>query len=203
MRGMEVCYHHGGKSLKGAAHPKFKDGLRSKHMPKFLKPAFSEALNDPELLDLSNSIAGQEALIVDLFESLDGGEAPTRLVKLIRKAWAQFWEATGNNDKSAVAKYRGQITGMLKEAVTVVATIDRIARAEETKRRLIETEMKRREKMHEQIVIDEAVLLYRQLVAANRQAILECKDLERDGAVRLLNSIVSRFAEIAGLPDRG
>ena len=31
MRGMEVCYHHGGKSLSGYAHPNYKHGYYSKN----------------------------------------------------------------------------------------------------------------------------------------------------------------------------
>jgi len=73
MSGAQVCYHHGGASLKGAAHPNFKDGSRSKYMPKFLAPAFREALNDSELLNLSESIAGQEAIVRDAYDSLEQG----------------------------------------------------------------------------------------------------------------------------------
>ncbi len=201
MRGMQVCRHHGGKSLRGAAHPKFKDGKRSKHMPKFLAPAFAEALNDPDLLNLSESIAGQEAIIRDAYESLGKGEAPTRLVFEIRKNWRQFWEATGRGDQEMVAKLRAKIGTQLGEASTVAATIDRIQSAEETKRRLIDTEIKRRERMREHIIIEDAVLLYTQLVNANRKAILEFDGLSKKDARRLLSSIVGEFARIAGRSD--
>jgi hypothetical protein len=195
------CYHHGGAALKGAAHPNFKDGSRSKYMPKFLAPAFAEALNNPELLNLSESIAGQEAIVRDAYDSLNQGEAPTRLVGRIRAEWREFWNATGRGDQEAVAEHRQRIGVLLGQAATVAATLERIGNAEEIKRRLVDTEIKRREKMREQIVFEDAVLLYNQITQANRQEILEFDGLSREDKNRLLNRIVTRFAEIAGLPN--
>lgn len=195
------CNLHGGKSLKGAAHPNFKDGSRSKYMPKFLAPAFEEAIGDPELLNLSSSIATQEAIIRDAIESLQQGEAPTRLNGKIRAEWQALWKATGQGDAEAVAKHRATIGTLLGQSATVAATIDRIQVAEDTKRKLVETEMKRREKMREQIIIEDAVLLYTQLVNANRKAIMEFDELTPEGARQLLNTIVGEFARIAGLTD--
>ena len=103
------CYHHGGASLKGAALPQYKDGSRSKYMPKFLAPAFEEALNDPELLNLSGSIATQEAIIRDAIGSLQEGEAPTRLISKVRSEWQALWGAIGREDREAVAEHRKQI----------------------------------------------------------------------------------------------
>jgi len=201
MSGALVCYHHGGASLKGAAHPNFKDGSRSKYMPRFLAPAFAEALNNPELLNLSESIAGQEAIVRDAYDSLNQGEAPTRLVGRIRAEWREFWNATGRGDQEAVSELRQRIGVLLGQAATVAATLERIGNAEEIKRRLVDTEMKRREKMREQIVFEDAVLLYNQITQANRQEILEFDGLSREDKNRLLNRIVTRFAEIAGLPN--
>jgi hypothetical protein len=201
MTGQKVCRMHGGKSLKGAAHPNFKDGSRSKYMPKFLAPAFAEALNNPELLNLSESIAGQEAIVRDAYDSLNQGEAPTRLVGRIRAEWREFWNATGRGDQEAVADHRQRIGTLLGQAATVAATLERIGNAEEIKRRLVDTEIKRREKMREQIVFEDAVLLYNQITQANRQEILEFDGLSREDKNRLLNRIVTRFAEIAGLPN--
>ena len=46
MRGMEVCYHHGGKSLKGIASPSFEHGRYSRYMPKELAPVFKAVIED-------------------------------------------------------------------------------------------------------------------------------------------------------------
>lgn len=199
--GLDKCTHDGGKSLKGPARSNYKDGLRSKYMPKSLRPAFEQARQDPELLDLSQSIATQEAIIVDLLGSLEEGEAPTRLVRQIRSEWRRFWEATRRGDKPALERHQENIDGLLGQAATVTATIDRIQVAEDTKRKLVDTEMRRREKMRETIQIEDAVVLYRQLVQANKDEILGFPKLERADAVKLLNAIVGRLAAIAGRPD--
>lgn len=40
MRGREVCYHHGGKSLRGFVHPNYKHGYYVKHGDMTLLLAF-------------------------------------------------------------------------------------------------------------------------------------------------------------------
>lgn len=40
MRGMDVCYHHGGRSLRGIAHPNHKHGFYCKEQDIFLMVAF-------------------------------------------------------------------------------------------------------------------------------------------------------------------
>ncbi len=194
MRGMEVCYHHGGKSLKGLAHPNLKDGLRAKHMPKPLKEAFDQAVADPRLLDLTGSIATQEAIVVDLLDSLEGADAPTKLVSKIRSEWREFWQATGREDHAAVAKHREQIGTLLARAATTAATIDRIQFAEEQKRKLIDTEMRRREKGRRLIPIEDVVWHIRNAMFANREVILEFEGLSQDNRRELLRQVAERYS---------
>lgn len=198
MKGMEVCYHHGGKSLKGIAHPNFKDGLRSKHMPKPLKEAFDLAVKDPGLLDLTGSIATQEAIVVDLLDSLDGADAPTKLVSKIRSEWRDFWQATAREDHGAVAKHREVIGTLLARAATVAATIDRISQAEEQKRKLIDTEMRRREKGRRLIPIEDVIWHIRNAMFANREVILEFEGLTQDNRRKLLGLVADRYSVLLG-----
>ena len=96
---------------------------------------------------------------------------------------------------------------IMKEMDSAAGTIfsetmqERLAKTDESKRKLVETEIKRREKMREAIQIEDAVVLYRQLVQANKDEIMNFPKLSKEDAVRLLNAIVGRFAAIAGRPD--
>ena len=197
MRGMEVCYHHGGKSLKGIASPNFKTGRRSKHMPKPLKQLFDESVADPELLDLTESIATHEAIIMDLLGSLDGADAPTRLVGKIRLEWRDFWQATAREDQAAVAKHREQIGTLLARAATVAGTIDRIIQVEEQKRKLVDTEDKRRERQRNYITAEQARFHYAALALAVKDA-LE-KEVDDDNLRRrILIAISEGLIRVAG-----
>lgn len=65
------CRLHGGKSLKGAAHPAFKHGRRSKSVPAQLTETYHRSLGDPELLNLSSEIALTDAMIDDILANQD------------------------------------------------------------------------------------------------------------------------------------
>lgn len=65
------CYHHGGKSLKGAEHPQFKDGRYSKYMPVRLQAIYQEIEQDLEANILSRNIHLREALIRQKLEMLE------------------------------------------------------------------------------------------------------------------------------------
>ena len=73
--GREVCHYHGGKSLRGIAHPGYKHGRYSKDLPMRMVARYSKALADPELLNLSAEIAIAEARIAELLGKVDAGEA--------------------------------------------------------------------------------------------------------------------------------
>lgn len=67
---------HGGKSLSGISHPRYRNGLYSKVMPKGLKRKFDRALSDPELLSLEGDIGLLTVRISELIEQLEQAEAP-------------------------------------------------------------------------------------------------------------------------------
>ena len=193
------CKLHGGKSLKGLAHPNFQGKGRSRYMPPIFKEAFEEASANPDLLDLSQDVATQEAIVVDLLGSLEKGEAPTRLVGSIRSEWRALWGAISREDRGAVAVHREQIGVLLGQASTVAATVDRIMSAQENKRKLVDTEDKRRERRRNYITQEQARFHYASLALAVKNA---AEELIEDDKLRreLLNAISEGFIRIAGRP---
>lgn len=69
--GSTKCRLHGGKSLKGAEHPQFKDGRYSKYMPVRLQAIYQEIEQDLEANILSRNIHLREALIRQKLEMLE------------------------------------------------------------------------------------------------------------------------------------
>jgi hypothetical protein len=72
MKGRTRCDRHGGKSLAGAASPRFKHGRYSKHLPTNLIPSFQAAMADPDLLSLRAEIALTQCRIDQIIETAQG-----------------------------------------------------------------------------------------------------------------------------------
>jgi len=189
MKGMEVCYHHGGKSLSGIASPSFKHGKYSRYMPKQLAPVFEAVMKDPELLALNTDIASHEARIDQLFQSIEGGN-PGKLWAEAMDEWMGLWEATAREDAKDIMKHRNQLDSLLRGGSGDVEVWDLIFAASEQKRKLVETETKRREKMREYVRAEEAAYYYRALALA-----VKAKVDDPD----TLSAIADEFIRIAGM----
>jgi hypothetical protein len=106
MKGMDVCADHGGMSLRGAAHPNFKDGSSSKYMPKRLLEHWHEAVNDPALLHLSEDAAALKMRQQELFANLDDRNS-SELWDATQKAYTLYEKAlrSGKPDPIAEAQH--------------------------------------------------------------------------------------------------
>lgn len=76
MRGMSVCYMHGGVSTNfGAGSPTYKHGRYSKVLPERLAARYDAARANPDLLSLRDDLATCESRLAELFARLDSGES--------------------------------------------------------------------------------------------------------------------------------
>lgn len=76
--GMKVCKFHGGKSLRGPAHPSWKHGGTSRYVPERYAEALHATLNDPRALELRHSLGIIRARMDELLQQAE--EANTREV---------------------------------------------------------------------------------------------------------------------------
>lgn len=187
--GMNVCRLDGGKSLKGIASPSFEHGRYSRYMPKELAPVFKAVIEDPELLSLNVDIATFEARIDQLFQSITGGN-PGKLWAKAMEEWTGLWEATAREDAKDIMKHRNQLDSLLREGVGDIETWDLILAATEQKRKLSDTETKRREKMREYVRAEEAAYYYRALALAVKANVDD---------TNVLSAIADEFAKIVGM----
>src|SRR5262249_13022945 len=72
----DKCRIHGGLSLRGVAHPQYKNGAHSKYLPRHLRRDYQRAIKDPELLSLRNQVALLAAREMELAKELSKTEAP-------------------------------------------------------------------------------------------------------------------------------
>lgn len=60
VRGVRVCYHHGGRSLVGTENPAWRDGSRSR-LTSILSgtdlASFEQAINDPAWIEMREEMA--------------------------------------------------------------------------------------------------------------------------------------------------
>ena len=106
-RGPKSCKFHGGKSLRGAASPSFKNGSRSRSfaasLPPKLRDKFETALADPELLSLRSYVALLDARVADAIERYCESDA-AQFRDRLQKLWKQLEQANAEKDIERVAE---------------------------------------------------------------------------------------------------
>lgn len=159
------CYHHGGSSLVGFAHPSTKTGRHSKDLPTRLAGRYAESLNDADLLNLTDEIALTDAFIEDARRGLDHGESG-RLFAELKVAWDVLTAAQRAKDAQAVSQAIGEIGSLIRYGVAAYAARNEAADLIDRRRKLVESESKRRVQMQDMITSERAMLLVSALLDA-------------------------------------
>lgn len=191
VKGKRVCKKDGGASLEGIGSPRFKHGRRSKVMPKVLAPMYEAAMADTELLDLRTDIATQDARIIELLGSLEEGNPGELWIEALKESTG-LWEAVARKDDKDVATHRQRLGEILVTGSGQVSTWLMIQKHTDEKRKLVEAEGRRREKMQRSIQIEDAQYAYRGFVLAVKKHV---KDPE------ILRAIADEWARTARLVD--
>jgi hypothetical protein len=141
MNGSEVCYFHGGKTPRGAQSPNFKTGRHSKYLPARMVAAYEDALADPELLDLNQSIALIDTRLVDLLGRVDNGE-PGKLWFNLRKAFSELDAAIRLKDTKVMAESLAALDELTRRGASDYAAWGEIGRLLEDRRKQVETKQR-------------------------------------------------------------
>jgi hypothetical protein len=83
--GRNVCHYHGGKTPRGIDAPNYRGRGYSKDIPTRLADRFKQALDDPQLLELSGEVALVDSRLGELLASLPDNPAATD-----RKVWGEL-----------------------------------------------------------------------------------------------------------------
>lgn len=163
--GKSVCTVHGGKTPGGIASPHFKTGRYSKYLPSRLLADYDTSLKDSELLDLTNEIAVLDARLNDLMRRVDSGEAGVLWSKA-QTAFSDLETARLNQDAEAMRTALFELGGLLKKGHSDYAVWGEIQTLMEQRRKLVETERRRRVDMHTMMRDDEVMLLVSYLISS-------------------------------------
>jgi len=177
---MEVCRWHGGLTPRGVASPHYKHGRYSKYVPTRLMERYVESVHDPELLNLSAEIALVDARVADVLGRVDSGESGRRWREL-GALRAQFLAAQRRQDDETMREVLVDILNAIGQGQRDFEAWAEVVDLLERRRRLVESEQKRRIAMQLVVKVEEAVGAMHQVADAVRGAVLEHVD---DGATR-------------------
>ncbi len=167
MTGNTVCYHHGGKSLKGVASPTYRHGRYSKHMPERLVDRLNQALEDPDYLNLHEEIALLEVQIGEALDTIHAGNGGS--VDAVRKGWDAILRANQRGDKKAIPGLMNQLGAAIDRLTGEADAHDRLLDLINQKRLASETERKRQVQMKQLVTAEQAMTF----VAALNRAVKE------------------------------
>lgn len=164
IKGRTTCYHHGGMSPRGIASATLKDGRYSKHLPTNLLATYQATKNDPNLLALIDEIAGVDAFSVDLLNQLHSGVSWDAAYD----ALMAFKDANLRKDSKAAMAAMTTLDTVITNGHDNDDTRDKIVDLWDSRRRLVESERKRRIEMHTMVTADQVALMVRSLTSIVR-----------------------------------
>jgi len=165
MKGRDVCYHHGGKSPRGIASATFKTGGYSIDLPTRLQTRYEHSANDPQLLDLTADLALNRAFMQDALSGLDSGESG-RLWKALHATWDDLQAANRAKDGDAAKQALNEIGSLIKHGYGASTARDEAVDLSERRRKLVESEQKRRVAMQDMVTTGQVMLFIAQLQQA-------------------------------------
>lgn len=139
--GREVCAVHGGKSPKGAASALFKTGKYSKYLPARMLAAYESSLNDPQLLDLKQSVALIDARLTDLLSRVDSGESGALWMAVVG-TYNHLRKTYRGGDHVQIMKAFAVMDEVINKAIDDYAAWGEIGQLLDARRKHVETQQR-------------------------------------------------------------
>lgn len=172
------CHLHGGRAPKGIASPHFKHGRYSKYLPRGIVGAYEEALADPELMSLRPGAALLEARVTELLKRLrDKGEEMPDWKALERK-YGEFERARQRGDSDWAARSLVELGELIRAGSSIASVWAEIGDTIEQRRKITETETRRKERERLVLSVEEAVLLLSALADVVRRHVHDRRALQ-------------------------
>jgi len=160
------CRMHGGNAAMGMSAPAFKHGRYSKLLPAALAEAYLTAQNDPDLHSLEAEIQLADVRIADLLKQLaDGGGS----IEQARAALANLDESLALEDLDGANLASQALKAALAGGPTAVWT--EIVKMTEHRRKLVETETRRKQVTGKTVDVDKVLVFMRALAECIRQRV--------------------------------
>jgi hypothetical protein len=171
------CRVHGGDEIHALQARREQRALqRADALPARVRAAYVQALQDPELFNLRPDLATIEARIADLMTRVDFGEAG-RIWQQAQTTFIQFQDAVARDDTQTMRVHLQTLGRLLAKGATDYTAWSEIIGLIEQRRRLIDTEMRRLEKMRQFLTAEEVHRLVDQIAELAKRVIKDPKVL--------------------------
>ena len=188
------CKKHGGKSLKGIAHPNWKHGRNSLvSAPTALRDYYEKWLSDPQLIHHRHEAALMMGQLEDLLAHNEQGGTPA-LWKRMKEAYAQQMAARRAKNYPKAEELWQEIGVILERGVDQATREERMIRLAEAARRHKDSELRRKTVEANTYTVEEAAAFYQALDAAVRRHLFDESKTRED----ILEAIENDLAAIGG-----
>lgn len=149
---------------------------RAEALPTRIRPAYLEALSDTELFNMRPDLAVIEARIADVLTRVDFGEAG-KIWQQAQTTFISFQDAVARDDTNTMRIHLQTLGKLLARGAADYAAWGEIIGLIEQRRRVVETEMKRLEKMRQYLTTEEVHRLVDQIAELAKRTIQDPKVL--------------------------
>lgn len=191
-----TCRVHGGDSPRGLDHYNFQDKGYSRFVPGPLGPAVTAFLEAGDPLDLIQAIGTWEGRVSHLLQQLEEGGDPGQLWAELGHYLTRMWDAIDGGRIEQAVQLRRSIDNILESGMAEAETWRQIQSADEQRRKLIDSEDKKRERARGYIRSEELRYSNNALRVAVIEGIALIEDQELQRKVRKF--IAERFMAIVG-----
>jgi hypothetical protein len=169
--GRTRCRLHGGATLAGPAHPRWRDGRHSKFVQGAFLEAYERARRDPDLLSLADELALVDARASELLDALGDGGSPADLWRALDAECRNLERAIAKGDAPAQRTAVAAILALRDQGRRTAATWGELDRLIERRRRVAETERRRIEAAQATVTVGELATIVAVLLADAKVAI--------------------------------
>lgn len=173
VRGSDVCYHHGGRSLAGPENPAWRGGSRSK-LTNILQgttlESFEDAINDPAYMELREQMALLRAMLYDAVERAQVGRQG-ELWEELERAWARFNSPGPERAPERSAAALRSMGRVVRDGAAAHRAGIESMNIVERQRKLAETERRRMTEEHQSISAVRALAFAGAVFALLREAV--------------------------------
>ena len=172
VHGSKRCRIHGGKSLKGIAHPNWQGGKRPERLvevlPERLKEAGTRAALDPTLGSLRGQMSVLEARMVELLDGLD--------TEAYGKIWEFLGEALSERERCQFnspnwKESDNHIQQLIRDGMVHQMTWQEIRETADLSRKLSDSEHRRLERLRAMIPADRVLAAMDSILTAVREVV--------------------------------
>lgn len=156
------CHLHGGRSLKGVAHPNYKHGRYSKYLPEAMGIMIDDMANDPNRLDQTAQMGILDAMLVETLKDFSAGGGG--------RIWDELMKLKQDYDRAGYRKDVQTQVGIIRELWGLVeASYAKWLASKEAReiiddrRKLTESERKRMIEEKQMIPLDQVAMALTQI----------------------------------------